>query len=46
VDAVIDKGDGALLISDVISSGIVERRCAKKLAGAGAHVMVVAWAAY
>jgi len=46
VDAVIDKGEGALLISDVISSGIVERRCVKKLSAAGAHVQVVAWAAY
>ncbi len=46
VDAVIDKGDGALLVSDVISSGIVERRCAKRLAASGAHVQVVAWAAY
>jgi diguanylate cyclase (GGDEF)-like protein len=46
VDAVIDKGDGVLLVSDVISSGIVERRCVKKLSAAGAHVQVVAWAAY
>ena len=46
VDAVIDKGDSALVVSDVISSGIVERRCVKKLAAAGAHVIVVAWAAY
>jgi diguanylate cyclase (GGDEF)-like protein len=46
VDAVIDKGESALLVSDVISSGIVERRCVKKLAAAGAHVQVVAWAAY
>jgi len=46
VDAVIDKGDGVLLVSDVISSGILERRCLKKLSAAGAHVQVVAWAAY
>jgi len=46
VDAVIDKGDGALLICDVISSGILERRCVKKLSAAGAHVQVAAWAAY
>jgi diguanylate cyclase (GGDEF)-like protein len=46
VAAVIDKGDGALLVSDVISSGILERRCVKKLAAAGAHVSAVAWAAY
>ena len=46
VDAVIDKGDGALLISDVISSGILERRCVKKLSAAGAYVQVAAWAAY
>jgi orotate phosphoribosyltransferase len=46
VDAVIEKGDGVLLISDVISSGIVERRCVKKLSAAGAHVQVVAYAAY
>ena len=46
VDAVIDKGDSVLLVSDVISSGIVERRCVKKLAAAGAHVQVIAWAAY
>jgi diguanylate cyclase (GGDEF)-like protein len=46
VDAVIDKGDGALLISDVISSGILERRCVKKLSAAGAYVQVTAWAAY
>ena len=46
VDAVIDKGDSVLLVSDVISSGIVERRCVKKLSAAGAHVQVLAWAAY
>jgi len=46
VDAVIDKGDSVLLVSDVISSGILERRCVKKLSAAGAHVQVVAWAAY
>lgn len=46
VDAVIDKGDGALLIIDVISSGILERRCVKKLSAAGAHIQVAAWAAY
>ncbi len=46
VDAVIDKGEGALLISDVISSGILERRCVKKLSAAGAHLQVAAWAAY
>lgn len=46
VDAVIDKGDGVLLISDVISSGILERRCVKKLSAAGTHVQVAAWAAY
>jgi diguanylate cyclase (GGDEF)-like protein len=46
VDAVIDKGEGVLLVSDVISSGIVERRCVKSLSGAGAHVLAVAWAAY
>jgi diguanylate cyclase (GGDEF)-like protein len=46
VDAVIDKGDGALLIADVVSSGILERRCVKKLAAAGAHLQVAAWAAY
>jgi len=46
VDAVIDKGDGALVISDVISSGIVERRAVKKLSASGAHVVVIAWAAY
>ncbi len=46
VDAVIEKGDCVLLISDVVSSGIVERRCVKKLAAAGAHVQVAAWAAY
>jgi len=46
VDAVIDRGDAVLLVSDVISSGIVERRCVKKLAAAGAHVQVAAWAAY
>jgi diguanylate cyclase (GGDEF)-like protein len=46
VDAVIDKGEGALLISDVISSGILERRCVKKLSAAGAHVQVAAWGAY
>jgi diguanylate cyclase (GGDEF)-like protein len=46
VDAVIDKGDSVLLVSDVISSGIVERRCVKKLSAAGAHVHVAAWVAY
>jgi diguanylate cyclase (GGDEF)-like protein len=46
VDAVIDKGDGALLVCDVISSGILERRCVKKLSAAGAHVQVAAWSAY
>ena len=46
VDAVIDKGDSVLLVSDVISSGIAERRCVKKLSAAGAHVQVIAWAAY
>jgi diguanylate cyclase (GGDEF)-like protein len=46
VDAMIEKGDGVLVISDVISSGIVERRCVKKLSAAGAHVQVVAYAAY
>ena len=46
VDAVIDKGEAALLVTDVISSGILERRCVKKLAAAGAHVHVAAWAAY
>jgi diguanylate cyclase (GGDEF)-like protein len=46
VDAVIDKGDSVLLVSDVVSSGIVERRCVKKLSAAGAHVQVVAWVAY
>ncbi len=46
VDAVIDKGDSVLLVSDVISSGILERRCVKKLSAAGAHVQVVAWVAY
>jgi diguanylate cyclase (GGDEF)-like protein len=46
VDAVIDRGDGVLLVADVISSGILERRCVKKLSAAGAHVQVVAWSAY
>jgi diguanylate cyclase (GGDEF)-like protein len=46
VAAVIDEGDGALLVSDVVSSGLLERRCVKKLSAAGAHVSVVAWAAY
>jgi diguanylate cyclase (GGDEF)-like protein len=46
VDAIIEKGDGVLVISDVISSGIIERRCIKKLSAAGAHPQVVAWAAY
>jgi len=46
VDAALKKGDGILLISDVISSGIVERKCVKKLSTAGAHVHVIAWAAY
>lgn len=46
VDAVIDKGDGILLVSDVISSGILERRCVKKLSAAGAYVQVAAWSAY
>ncbi len=46
VDAVIDKGDSVLLVSDVISSGILERRCVKKLCAAGAHVQVVSWVAY
>jgi len=46
VDAVIEKGDAALVVSDVISSGIIERRCVKKLSAAGAHVQVVAWAGY
>jgi diguanylate cyclase (GGDEF)-like protein len=46
VDAVIDKGDGALVISDVISSGIVERRSVKKLSASGAHVQIIAWVAY
>lgn len=46
VDAVIDKGEGVLLVSDVISSGIVERRCVKTLSAAGAHVQVAAWVAY
>jgi diguanylate cyclase (GGDEF)-like protein len=46
VDAVIDKGDGCLLVSDVVSSGILERRCVKKLSAAGAHVQAVAWSAY
>jgi len=46
VDAVIDKGDGVLLVSDVISSGLVERRAVKRLSAAGAHTLVVAWAAY
>ncbi len=46
VDAVIEEGEGALVVSDVVSSGIVERRCVKKLSAAGAHVQVVAWAAY
>jgi diguanylate cyclase (GGDEF)-like protein len=46
VDAMIEKGDGVLLISDVISSGIVERRCVKKLSAAGAHVQVISYAAY
>ncbi len=46
VDAVIDKGDSVLLVSDVISSGILERRCVKKLSAAGAHIQVVSWVAY
>lgn len=46
VDAVIEKGDGVLVISDVISSGIVERRCVKRLSSAGAHVQLIAYAAY
>ncbi len=46
VDATIRKGEGILLISDIISSGIVERKCVKKLSAAGAHVYVIAWAAY
>jgi diguanylate cyclase (GGDEF)-like protein len=46
VDAVIEHGDGVVLVCDVISSGILERRCVKKLSAAGAHVQVVAWAAY
>ncbi len=46
VDAVIDRGDAALLVCDVISSGILERRCVKKLSSAGVHVQVAAWAAY
>jgi diguanylate cyclase (GGDEF)-like protein len=46
VDAVIDEGDAVLLVSDVVSSGILERRCVKKLSAAGAHIQVVSWAAY
>jgi len=46
VDAVIGKGEGVVLICDVISSGILERRCVKKLSAAGAKVQVAGWAAY
>ncbi len=46
VDATITKGSGVLLISDVITSGTLERRCVRRLSGAGAHVQMVAWAAH
>lgn len=46
VDVTIRRGEGALLIADVVTSGILERRCVKRLSGAGAHVYVVAWAAH
>ncbi|MCD6415702.1 MAG: GGDEF domain-containing protein [Planctomycetes bacterium] len=46
VDAMINDGECALLVSDLVSSGILERRCVKKLSSAGAHVEVVAWTAY
>ena len=46
VDAVLHKGSGVLLISDVVSSGILERRCVRRLSAEAVHVTVAAWAAY
>ena len=46
VDASLAKGDGVLLVSDVVSSGILERRCVRRLSAEGVHVTVVAWASY
>jgi diguanylate cyclase (GGDEF)-like protein len=46
VDAFIQHGEGVLLVVDVIGSGITERRCVRSLGAAGAHVQVIAWAAY
>ncbi|MCK4284227.1 MAG: diguanylate cyclase, partial [Candidatus Brocadiae bacterium] len=46
VDATITKGSGVLLISDLITSGTLERQCVKRLFAAGARVQMVAWAAH
>ena len=46
VDATITKGSGVLLVSEVITSGTLERRCVRKLSAAGAHVQMIAWAAH
>jgi len=46
VDSALRKGEGVLLVSDAISSGILERKCVKKLSAAGAHVTCIAWTAY
>ena len=46
VDAALEKGSAVLLVSDVVSSGILERRCVRRLSAEGVHVTVSAWAAY
>ncbi|MHC4592306.1 MAG: diguanylate cyclase [Planctomycetota bacterium] len=46
VDAAIERRMGVLLVADIISSGILERRCVRNLSTAGARVDVVAWVAH
>lgn len=45
VGAAIREGSFILLLSDCVDGGAHLRRCVEKLAGAGAFVQVVAWAA-
>jgi diguanylate cyclase (GGDEF)-like protein len=45
LDAVVEQGQSALLVSDFVRSGILERKCVRQLSGRGVNVLSLSWAA-
>lgn len=45
LDAAVQAGQSALLVSDVVRSGVLERKCVRQMSGRGVHVLSISWAA-